>query len=60
MEVRKGQVKCLRKFYWAIESKLGTLMAYQWDTPTLFASKPWVSKELGEKAVKVKVVRVRT
>ena len=50
--------KKLKKFYWAIEDKKGELIPYAYDgMPMVFATKPWVSISLGEKVVKVKLVR---
>ena len=51
--------RTLRSFYWAVADKGGELIVYGGDTvPMLFPKRPWLSKVLGEKAVKVKIVRV--
>ncbi len=53
---RRG--KKLKSFYGALADKAGDLIVYSGDTvPMLFPAKPWVSKILGEEAVKVKIVR---
>ena len=50
--------KKLKKFYWAIEDREGQFIPFACDgMPMVFATRPWVSKSLGEKAVKVKIIR---
>lgn len=50
--------KKLKRYYWAVADKGGELVVYGGDTvPMLFPKRPWLSKVLGEKAVKVTIVR---
>lgn len=49
--------KKLKSYYWAVADKGGELVVYGGDTvPMLFPKRPWLSRVLGEKAVKVKIV----
>ena len=49
----------LKHYYWAVADKGGELIVYGGDTvPMLFPKRPWLSRVLGEKAVKVKIVKI--